>query len=422
MPSAPNPNAIPPSTLESGNLQQPTCDLTRYGSHTPVKTPPIVYVRDFGAVGDGQTDDSDAIKRAIQSLSSGGTVVFDSGKTYLKRKLITVKKSGVKLWGYGSTIYSYVAADQLRVPERGAQVAFFLAAPDTAAYGMTIVTNMRKRPLGLPGYAGIFLTSTRQEAIDNRFEYTANGVITQGATNFLIARNVVYRTTADGIHMTTGSTGGHVACNVVRENGDDMVAVVDYGNGEPQMSDFLIEDNDLAGNYWGRGITVSGGRDVTIRRNKIALTSNAAAIYMVSEESFKTRNIRNVLIEDNQILNSQNTTPAYNPINNFRRGSHGAIEVAGEGDRRVADVLFRRNSIDGAGFDAIRTRGNVCGIGFSLTEIANVRFAPINLENLPDDQCTALVACSGVRYRGADVVNGRCSNNPLPAVTGSPQS
>ena len=408
-------------TLESGNLQAPTCDLTRYGSQTPVKTPPVVFVRDFGAVGDGQTDDSDAIMRAIRSLSSGGTVVFDAGKTYLKRKLVVVKKSGVKLWGYGSTIFSFVTPEQLLSPERGAQVGFFLDAPNTAAYGMTIVTNRRKRPRGLPGYAGIFLTSTGQEAIDNRFEYTSNGVITRGASNFLIARNVVYRTTADGIHMTTGSNNGRVACNVVRENGDDMIAVVDYGNGEPQVGVITIEDNDVAGSYWGRGITVAGGRDVTIRRNKIAFTTHAAGIYIVAEESFKVRNIRNILIEDNQILNVESTTPTYNPLNNFTRAQHGAIEVAGEGERQVSEVLFRRNSVNGAGFDGIRVRGNACGVGFSLTEIANIRLSPMRLQINPNDQCAAAVGCSGNRYQGADVVNN-CSAIPLPTVTGSPQS
>ena len=97
-PTPVDPNAIPPFTLESLYLKQPTCDLTRYGSRTPVMTAPVIYVRDFGAVGDGKTDDSDAINRAIRSLSAGGTVVFDPGKTYLKRKLITVRNPGVKLW------------------------------------------------------------------------------------------------------------------------------------------------------------------------------------------------------------------------------------------------------------------------------------------------------------------------------------
>ena len=242
------------------------------------------------------------------------------------------------------------------------------------------------------------------------------------ASNFLIARNVVYRTTADGIHMTTGSNNGRVACNVVRENGDDMIAVVEYGNGEPQMGAITIEDNDVAGTYWGRGITVVGGRDVTIRRNKIALTTHAAGIYIAAEEgAFKTRNVRNVLVEDNEILNIQNTTPAYNPINNFTRTHHAAIEVTADGAREIGGVLFRRNTVNGSGFDGIRVRGGVCGLGFSLMTMTSINMLPMRLQYLPNDQCAAIVGCSGIRYQGADIQNDKCSNTPLPTVTGSPQ-
>ena len=38
-----------------------------------------VNVLDFGAVGDGVTDDTVAIKAAIDSVSSGGTVTFPAG-------------------------------------------------------------------------------------------------------------------------------------------------------------------------------------------------------------------------------------------------------------------------------------------------------------------------------------------------------
>lgn len=408
-------------TLESGNLQTPICDLTRYGSRTPVRTPPVVFVRDFGAVGDGQTDDSDAINRAIRSLSSGGTVVFDAGKTYLKRKLVHVRNPGVKLWGYGATIYSYVTPDELRSPERGARVAFVLHAPDTAAYGLTIVTNMRKRPLGLPGYAGIFLRSSGQEAIDNRFEYTANGVIAE-ATNFLIARNVVYRTTADGIHVTEGSSVGRIACNVVRETGDDMIAVVNYGSGEPNIADFLIEDNDVGGNYWGRGIVVAGGRDVTIRRNKVASTTYASGIYIVAEEFSKTRNVRNVLIEDNAVSGNQSTTPAYNPLRQFNRSRMAAIEVQGQGERQVGDVLFRRNTVNGSTYNGIRTSGNLCGVGFFMNTLTDIKMAPFSIKFKGPDGCAGVVACSGNRHMAADIADDSCVNTPLPTVTGSPRS
>jgi len=43
----------------------------------------VVSVKDFGAVGDGVTDDTAAIQNAFNSLTSGGTVTFENGKTYM---------------------------------------------------------------------------------------------------------------------------------------------------------------------------------------------------------------------------------------------------------------------------------------------------------------------------------------------------
>ena len=40
-----------------------------------------VSVTDFGAVGDGVTDDTLAIKNALNSLDPGDTLVFPQGKT-----------------------------------------------------------------------------------------------------------------------------------------------------------------------------------------------------------------------------------------------------------------------------------------------------------------------------------------------------
>lgn len=43
----------------------------------------VVSVKDFGAVGDGTTDDTVAIQKAFDSLTNGGTVYFENSKTYM---------------------------------------------------------------------------------------------------------------------------------------------------------------------------------------------------------------------------------------------------------------------------------------------------------------------------------------------------
>lgn len=52
-----------------------------------------VSVTDFGAVGDGVTDDTLAIKNALNSLDPGDTLVFPQGKTFVHTDTITVGKA-----------------------------------------------------------------------------------------------------------------------------------------------------------------------------------------------------------------------------------------------------------------------------------------------------------------------------------------
>jgi polygalacturonase len=54
----------------------------------------LYYVEDFGAVGNGITDDGEAIQRAIDTCfkNGGGSVVLSSGKPYYSHS-ITLKKN-----------------------------------------------------------------------------------------------------------------------------------------------------------------------------------------------------------------------------------------------------------------------------------------------------------------------------------------
>ena len=55
---------------------------------------------DFGAVGDGVTDDTTAIQAAIDSLTSGGTILLPQG-TYLISSALTVSVSALTIIGVG---------------------------------------------------------------------------------------------------------------------------------------------------------------------------------------------------------------------------------------------------------------------------------------------------------------------------------
>src|SRR5262245_56022619 len=67
----------------------------------PDRLAEVVNVKDWGAKGDGRTDDSSAIQNAIQSSGGNATVFFPPG-TYLINKPINLSTSNIYLTLRGS--------------------------------------------------------------------------------------------------------------------------------------------------------------------------------------------------------------------------------------------------------------------------------------------------------------------------------
>lgn len=409
----------PRAKLESAQLlavPREQLALEAYALSEPALTEPVVSVDDFGAKGNGSSDDTDAINRAIQSLRQGGTVRFTPGKTYLKRGLLVVDRADVKLWGYEARVYSLVT--DAEVKQKGSvHLGVQLLAPRTALYGLTLTSNLRKRPPGHPHTSGVHVAAGDQQVVDCRFEYA--GIFVRKAHRFVVARNVVYRSTADGIHVTTGSSSGLIAGNVVRETGDDMIAVVNYGLGEPTVGDVLIERNDLSGQYWGRGIAIVGGRNIAVRRNKVSRTPFGAGILVHSETSYRTANVRGVLVEENEIREVQTRAPEYNPARKKKRTGHGAIDVNGQGAQHVSGVTIRKNVIEDTARDGVTVRGNACDIQISANELRRIGRRPIHVDQHGGPGC--VVACAGNRLGTALIASGHCNASPgwVPGMDGS---
>jgi parallel beta-helix repeat protein len=62
----------------------------------------VAYVKDYGATGDGTTDDTAAIDLARVALASGGEMIFEKGKTYLVSKITISAK--IRYNGNGATV------------------------------------------------------------------------------------------------------------------------------------------------------------------------------------------------------------------------------------------------------------------------------------------------------------------------------
>ena len=274
-------------------------------------------VAEFGAVPNDSGDDTAAIQRALDGLKTGQTLVFPAGR-YLTNKRLRVRVPGSTLDGTGATLHATNPDDQ----------AIVIEVDDVAvrSFVLTAVSDVRRTA---PWHARIAvyaenadrsLKTIRRSVIQGNTVTHAGapgspgangasggGIILLHADGFLVSRNTVVRTLADGIHITGGSRNGRVLNNTVRETGDDMIAVVSYaGVGTPALGtaaqmvsqwstrvanqlnrNILIANNNVSGQYWGRGITVVGGEAITIRGNTLDNIPLAAGILLAREASWR---------------------------------------------------------------------------------------------------------------------------------------
>lgn len=459
----------------------PTAPPTGSAGPAPLK------VTDFGADGRGQADDTAAIQRAIDALQPGQWLVFPPGR-YRHSAALVVRQRGVTLWGAGATLHATEPQSQaLVLAADGVSLLRFTLTAVTAQRGskpqQSRIAVWRREQPG-PPIRGVTIRENRILAAGAPGSDLANsassaGIFLYRATGFLVAGNRIERTLADGIHITAGSHDGRVLNNTVRETGDDMIGMVSYlGDGSfthnsaadlaatlPRRTeaklvhDVLVANNDLAGLYWGRGISVVGGRNITILRNRIAESTRAAAVYLAREANYVTFGVHNVRVQDNVIERVQTTAPRYSVGHALGgRSGHAAIQLHADlfEDERgqpalmavlgLADIAIVGNRVDGAASGGLRVsaaraslgptgpvlrnrradgevvtrhlvRASVQGLSVRSNQFKAVRGAALAWPNAQDD---APVHCAGNQMDGRAIDGAMRCTGPAPSAHATP--
>ena len=320
----------------------------------------------FGALGDGKSDDSAALQRALDSLQSGDTLVIRAGKTYRHSDVLTIRNAGAHLRGPGTLL----ATDE-------AKSALSIEADDVIIDGgLELKINQTTRrwdapaqnKLNLLGHSGAVV---RGISIDGA---AAAGLFIFGAANYLIEDVTVENTRADGIHNTHGAHHGIIRRAHVRNVGDDGIAVVSYGQDKAWCHDIEIESPRFYGNMWGRGFTVVGGEDITWR-DIYAENSNAAALYIsVEGDPWNTHPTRRVKVLGGELKNSNLSATV----------DHGAVLIYNaRPDFLIEDVTIENLKIVDTNLKASRQIGILIGKSGGVKNITMNNFAisggPANL-------------------------------------------
>lgn len=321
-------------------------------------------VFDFGAVGDGVTDDTVAIQTALDSLPAGGTLIVPQGHTFAHSDVLTLWASRVTVKG-GGTLF---ATNEERS-------AFLIRGSDVTVENLTFKMGVTtKRWTEYPQMklrVRAVNTTIRNVVVDGS---ACAGIHIDGSSYFLIENVVVKDTRADAIHITYGSHHGRVIQSRSLRAGDDGVAIVSYeGDGGSICHDIEVIGARQVGQLWGRGFTVVGGQNITFRDIESHFSAGAA-IYIACEPSYSTLGVENVLI-DGAILSNSNrqadTTPSWRPSPEKERIVHGAVVIFNgrSAEYAVRNVTIRNVTITDTTPDAY----DQVGLKYGLQENIELR-------------------------------------------------
>src|SRR5262249_34559083 len=187
-------------------------------------TPTALNVLDFGAKGDGITNNDSAFAAALSAAQAQGKALFVPAGIYAHANLI--QDTGVELYGAGNTSV-LLATNPLQssVYLFGTGVKLHDLKVTVNLNGITRQTTPQSTGVSLRPGANNFVV--QNVTIDKA---GSAGLFNEGGHDGLIDHVTVTNTLADAIHNTFGAFNVTIQNCYVRNSGDDCIAVVSYQN------------------------------------------------------------------------------------------------------------------------------------------------------------------------------------------------
>lgn len=352
----------------------PQIDHTTTESLTPRRDEPprpgVLSPEQFGAVGDGETDDTVAVQAAADA-AAGRTLRLADDTTYLLTRSLLVPSHTTMVGGDRSVLqFDWESADA-----PGAGGPFYLGNENQEGGDVDIVLSgfvVRGPSSGLPLGPYVEPGDWKVPAIRLRLVDTfvisqlevafvpAGGILYQGGLHGRLVDNYVHDTGRDGILGTSlGQPLADVvlARNLLERVGDDAIAIAGATtrstNSSVLPSGIRIIDNEVRG--WdenpnglalGRGVALLAVKDVVVADNTISRTASAGILLRgaPSDDSIDPSTgepwvsssvtiVRNTIVDAGSLADGSSLSSAY-------QGENG-IEVS---DAR--DIHVGANSID----------------------------------------------------------------------------
>jgi parallel beta-helix repeat protein len=336
-------------------------------------------VKDYGAKGDGVTDDAPAIQAVFDRVKeSGGAIYFPAG-TYLLKSIAApalavpgvttpIERSAVMVRGEKITLRGDGASSLLKTgPDLKAHAIEFYFAKDITVKDLSFDGNKTARDRNLPYPEGLVVANIVSVVHGSRVSFTRvnvmngiedgigfwksedgsvtdsyihdNGTAIAGAAGVAysaskrgtIARNTIVRNTAVNISASFGSDTVTIEDNIVQGSLQDGILI---GSEAPVLPFFMpntnmtVRRNTVSGNGW-QGIDVIGVDGATIDQNTV-LDNKGVGINLVDQDA--RYRVAHVSVTQNR---SSNTT--------------GRTQQDGIYARDGSDIVIRGNTTEDNG-------------------------------------------------------------------------
>ncbi|KAI2513644.1 polygalacturonase [Fragilaria crotonensis] len=245
-----------------------------------------VSVDTYGAVGDGVTDDTDALNLAFSLAPPGSTLLIPAGRTYAHSDIVEITVPSLLIKGGGRLLATNEARSGVWInADRVIMDDIVLEMKSTTTRWM----GYEQMKLRLMNSRGIVVRGVTIEGA------AAAGIYVGNTHDYLIDRVTVRNTRSDAIHNTEASSFGTIVRPGIFNSGDDGVAFVSYRRDGSQVNNMVLQSPKFRLQKIGRGFSVVGSRDI-VMNDLYAEDSDAASLYVGSEPYFDTFGVSNVQV------------------------------------------------------------------------------------------------------------------------------
>jgi hypothetical protein len=220
-----------------------------------------VSVTGYGVTPNSGADDTSAVNSALSSLSGTGKGLWFPSGTYDisgRVNLANVSVRGAGEW--------YTTLQSTSLNGSG---GLFATGGTTQIADLTVAGDQtdRNNDSGAAGIEGNFASGSL--ILNVWIEHAKVGIWADTGTGLYVVGARVRDIFADGVHLHGGTTGSWVDQSVVRNTGDDQLAL-DSDNGA--VTNCVLSNNTLASPIQANGVGVYGGANNVVENNLVSDT------------------------------------------------------------------------------------------------------------------------------------------------------